>query len=302
MIWDSYRIFLAVAETGSLSAAARQLSVSQPTVGRQIADLETRLGTRLFNRGSHGYSLTQAGVQIQEKVRVISDDISAVEHLVEGLDQGLSGRIRISATEGFGSYWLTRKLAEFQAEYPEILIDLILDVEVLDIKRREADIAIRLSNPKEEELVGRRAGYVGFGFYASCDYLDLFGRPKTIAELERHRFIDWNQRRNGFILSEALKALIGEADIVFRTDTVAAQIEAVRRGIGIMVAPHYIASQFTDTEQLLVEQTQQLEELWILTHRDLQQIPRIRILLDYLFKAVKSDQDYFKTGKISISR
>ncbi|MEP3246808.1 MAG: LysR family transcriptional regulator [Sneathiella sp.] len=300
-MWDSYRFFLAVAETGSLSAAARQLSVSQPTVGRQIADLEGRIGTRLFNRASHGYTLTHAGAQIQTKIKSVAEDLAAAENLVEGLDQGLSGRIRISATEGFGSYWLTQKLAEFQAEYSEILIDLILDVEVLDVKRREADIAIRLTNPKEEELVGRRAGYVGFGFYASCDYLDLFGRPTTIAELGRHRFIDWNQRGNGFILSEALKALIGEAEIVFRTDTVAAQIEAVRCGVGIMVAPHYIARQFTDTEQLLKEQTQQLEELWILTHRDLQQIPRIRILLDYLFKAVKSDQDYFKTGTTSIS-
>ncbi|MEX0583596.1 MAG: LysR family transcriptional regulator, partial [Sneathiella sp.] len=107
MSWDLYRYFLAVAETGSLSAAARQLSVSQPTVGRQIAELEKRLETRLFERASHGYLLTPAGQQIRARIEQVSADLVGAEQQVRGMDKSLSGLIRISATEGFGSYWLT---------------------------------------------------------------------------------------------------------------------------------------------------------------------------------------------------
>ena len=296
MNWDSYRYFLAVADTGSLSAAARQLSVSQPTVGRQIAGLEARIGTRLFNRASHGYSLTPAGTEIFDRIQDISADLMAVERQVEQQDQEISGRVRISATEGFGSYWLAEKLAAFLKLYPHIFFDLILNVEVLDTRRREADITVRITYPQSEDLVGRRAGYVGFGFYAAKSYLSEYGHPRSIADLEQHRFIDWNYQAKGFVLSEALRSQIGSADIVFRTDTVAAQIEAVRQGMGMMAAPHYIASRFGDTEQVLVEETEQMEELWILTHPDLRRTPRIRLVLDYLFEAVRADRLYLEKG------
>ncbi|MBL4907394.1 MAG: LysR family transcriptional regulator [Sneathiella sp.] len=296
MNWDSYRYFLAVAETGSLSSAARLLSVSQPTVGRQIAELEDRLGTRLFERASHGYKLTLAGKQIFSKVRDISAEIGGVDRRIEGLDKDFSGSVRISATEGFGAYWVTRKLAELQQMYPQIVFELFLDIVVLDTRKREADIAIRLANPKSSALVGRRVGKVGFGLYGSKGYLDQYGTPNSIGDLQNHKFIDWHFKEKGFALTAALANLIEPSQVVFRTDTVAAQIEAILQGVGLILAPHYMVPKNADILRLLEEDIDQTEDLWILTHRDLQQTTRIRAVIDYLTNAIKFDADYLEHG------
>ncbi len=296
MNWDSYRYFLAVAETGSLSAAARLLVVSQPTVGRQIAELEDQVGTRLFDRASHGYKLTLAGKQIFQKVKGISEEIISVNRQVEGLDKDYSGRVRISATEGFGAYWLTRKLAAFQQEFPQIVFELFLDVNVLDTRKRIADIAIRLSNPKSSALVGRRVGKIGFGLYASNTYLAEAGTPQAMEDLRDHKFIDWHFQEKGFVLSYVLQNMIESSQVVFRTDTVAAQIEATMQGVGIMLAPHYMVPENTGIERLLIDEVDQTEDLWILTHEDLRHTARIRAVIDYLAQAIKSDGDALEKG------
>ncbi|MFT6557500.1 LysR family transcriptional regulator [Sneathiella sp.] len=296
MNWDTYRYFLAVAEEGSLSKAARRLSVSQPTVGRQIAELEQRTGTVLFNRASHGYFLTDAGMQILQNVQGISSEFAAVEQRLEGLDKEFSGRIRISTTEGFGAYWLTRKLTEFQTQYPQIVFELLLDVQPLDPRRREADIAVRINDPTHDTMIGRVAGQVGFGFYLSTAYIDRFGRPETPDRLKYHKFIDWNHSGNGFILTSTLRQIVGPADVVLKTDTVAAQIQAVRSGAGILFAPHYMVSQFPDTHLLFDETLSGSADLWVLTHKELQNTPKVRAVLDFLFDAIKADQEFLAHG------
>jgi len=296
MNWDSYRYFLAVAETGSLSAAARNLSVSQPTVGRHIAELEERVGTRLFNRASHGYSLTAAGSLILQKTQLIAGEIASVDRQIAGLDQDYSGNVCISATEGFGAYWLTSRLAGLSFQYPQIQFDLLLDVEVIDTRKREADIAIRLSNPKESELVGRRVSKVGFGLYGADPYFQKFGRPHTISELERHRFIDWHFQERGFILSRALNKYLDQYQVAFRTDTVAAQIEATRQGVGLMLAPHYMIPQESGIHRVLAEEVSETVDLWVLTHKDLRHTNRIRTVIDYLVSAMKADSYVLEHG------
>lgn len=295
MDWNLYRYFLAVASEGSLSAAARHLMVSQPTVGRQIAELEEKLDARLFHRGSHGYNLTEAGRSIFEKIQRISDDLETIEHEVSGMDQDLAGRVRITATEGFGSYWLTARLAKLQQLYPQIQFDLLLDVEVLDVGKREADIAIRLTNPQSENMVGRKAGFVGFGCYISEAYEKRYGCPANVGDLSQHRFVDWSHQSAGFVLGRAISGYAGGERSVLRTDTVAAQIEAVRAGFGLMIAPHYLARQAEGTRHILLELDEQVE-LWVLTHKDLQKTPRVRVVLDFLFSEIRADQPYLQYG------
>lgn len=296
MNWDSYRYFLAVAETGSLSAAARYLSVSQPTVGRQIAELEERVGTRLFNRASHGYSLTLAGTQIFQKVKAISGEIASVDRQVDRLDQDYSGNVCISATEGFGAYWLTSRLADLSFKFPQIQFDLLLDVAVLDTRKRQADIAIRLSNPKSSELVGRRVSKVGFGLYGADAYFERFGLPETVSDLGRHRFIDWHFQEDGFILSSALSRYIEQYQIVFRTDTVAAQVEATQKGIGLMLAPHYMIPKNTGIRRILHEEISEAVDLWVLTHKDLRHTNRVRTVIEHLVSAIKAESHILENG------
>ena len=293
MSWDLYRYFLAVAETGSLSAAARQLSVSQPTVGRQIAELEKRVETRLFERASHGYLLTSAGQQIRARIERVSADLVGAEQQIRGMDKSLSGLIRVSATEGFGSYWLTPKLSEFQERHPNIRFELMLNISVVDLRRREADIALRLANPRVSDLVGRKAGQAGFGLYGAKAYFEKKGMPKTMADLIHHDFVGWQSGPGDFVLSSALEQLATPAQIKFRCNTVAAQIAAVSHGIGLFLVPHYLVPRDGRFIRLFPQEIGQKIDIWLLTHRDLVKAQRMRALLDFLYDKFQSDRKMF---------
>ena len=170
--WTALRDFLAVAETGSLSRAARRLGVSQPTLTRRMAALEERLRTELFRRTPRGVELTEAGESILPAARQMEQEAHAVELAISGRDAALAGLVRVTATEGLGIHWLTPALAEFQLAHPAIEIQLLLQNQVLNLLQREADIAVRLSRPLQSDLVARKVGELAFGLYASREYLD----------------------------------------------------------------------------------------------------------------------------------
>ncbi|GLQ06027.1 LysR family transcriptional regulator [Sneathiella chinensis] len=296
MNWDQYRYFLAVAELGSLSAAARALSVSQPTVGRQISELEGRLGTRLFDRLSHGYRLTPAGERILGKVRAVGDTLLGLDQQLKGIDQELSGNVRISATEGFGAYWLTPRLARYQQDHPRIRFDLILDVAVMDARHRQADILIRLADPKSDNLVGRVAGTVGFGLYGSEAYFKRFGRLQTLEDIPRHRFVDWQSVNAPNLMASFVGQFTRGNAVPFRTNTVAAQIAAVQQGIGMLFAPHYMAAATEGLVRLLPDEVDEAVDLWVLTHRDLVDVARIRSVMDYLVVTIRAEGENLRNG------
>jgi DNA-binding transcriptional LysR family regulator len=295
MLWEPYRYFLAVAETGSLSAAARQLSVSQPTVGRQITELETRLNTRLFDRASHGYFLTRAGEAIQNQISVIETSFLEVEKTVSGLDQALSGEVSISATEGLGSGWLVSAIKEFQDLHPAITFNLMLDISVIDLVRGKADIALRLANPADPELIGRKVGEVGFGLYGAEKYFEEHGVPETLADLDGHHFISWQMDGSQFELAQHLDKLNATAKIVLKTNTVAAQIKAVEEGMGLFVAPHYMVPTDGTARRIFASEINLKVDLWLLTHRGLRHNARIRAVIDFLRQRIKTDR-YFLSG------
>lgn len=296
MSWDSYRYFLAVAETGSLSAAARDLAVSQPTVGRQIAELERRLETRLFERASHGYLLTAAGRRIRATIEKAAVNFLDAEEQVRGMDRALSGLIRFSATEGLGSYWLTPKLGEFQLQHPQIQFELMLDISVVDMRRREADVALRLANPRVSDMVGRKIGQAGFGLYGAKSYLARRGTPNSRGDLADHDFIGWRARPEDFLLSSELEKITSKAQVKFRCNTVAAQIAAVQQGTGLFLAPHYLVPKDEDIVRLFPTEIDQKVDMWLLTHHDLATVRRIRVLLDFLYEKMQADRDLFLRG------
>lgn len=298
MLWESYRYFLAVAETGSLSAAARRLSVSQPTVGRQIADLEARLNTRLFDRASHGYHLTAAGETIQAHITEIDAGFAEVETLVSGLDLALSGEVSISATEGLGSGWLVEVLKSFQREHPAISFNLLLDVSVVDLRRGKADIALRLGNPVDPELIGRKVGEIGFGLYGAKSYFENKAAPKSLADLASHDFVKWRHQMTHFEFADYIDDISAKGRVVLRSDTVAAQVKAVEESMGLFVAPHYMISRNRRVQRVLTDEINPVIDFWLLTHKGLRQNARVRAVLDFLRNRILEDKR-FLSGAVS---
>ena len=296
--WDDYRFFLAVSETGSLSAAARKLGVTQPTVGRRINDLEKRLGARLFDRMSHGYELTAAGHRISELAARIECTAFTIEQRVSGEDAQLNGRVSITTAEGMGVCWLTPRLPKLRDRYQEIDIELIVGVGALDLVRREADIALRVGNPGCEELVGRRVGDVHCGLYASDAYLARHGEPATLADLSNHTIIESVREIANLAQVRRLRDVAKDTKIGVRCNNLMAQVAAARAGLGILALPNYMVGCAPDLRRVLAPHFDSKLDLWLLTHRDLRQTARIRAVLDFLAEEVRADANLL-TGKVT---
>jgi len=292
--WTALRDFLAVAETGSLSRAARRLGVSQPTLTRRMAALEDRFRTELFRRTPRGVELTEAGESILPAARQMEQEAHAAELVVSGRDTALAGVVRVTATEGLGIHWLTPTLAEFQLAHPAIEIQLLLQSQVLNLLQREADIAVRLSRPLQPDLVGRKVGELAFGLYASREYLERHGRPATPEDLARHRSVAFDEATRwlsgpGASLERALSA----ASVAFRASSGQAQLAAIRAGCGIGAAVRFLAARHAELEQVLPE-TEIALELWLITHPALRRSARIRAVFDFLAQRFESAQGLFR--------
>ncbi len=296
MNWDHYRYFLAVAKRGSLSAAARSLGVSQPTVGRQINDLEARLGSKLFVRESHGYSLTPAGQQIFAQAKGLALEVSRIERLVEGGDDQLAGAVRIAATEGFGSYWLTQKTAQIQKLHPEIHMSLLLDQVALESNAREADLRIRFQQRSSSDEIAHRLGQIGFGFYGVSQYFETNGVPNSLGALAQHHFVDWYKPSERYPLSQMVEKFVTADRVAYRSNRFAGQVEAALTGVGMILAPHYVAARYPQLLRVLSEEVNLVNEAWLYGHRDLRHTARVRLVHDYIANAFEQDAAMLENG------
>lgn len=281
--WDDLRLFLAVARAGSLSGAARVLGVTHSTVFRRIGAFEQRLGVRLFDRLPGGYALTAAGEDMRDSVLRIEEEISALALKVTGQDHRPSGTIRITATDMLAVGVLPRHMAAFRSEWPGIEVEVIVSDTVLDLTRREADVAIRVGNPAQETLVGRRVGRLAFAIYAAAgvhakgvdaDHGDWIGFGSAHGPLSRSLTRWWPDMRQ-----------------VYRTNSINAAQAAARAGIGLAALPCAIA----DPDPELVRAASFKEDfsldLWLLIHEDLRNTARIRLFMDFMTAALAADAD-----------
>lgn len=279
--WDDLRLFLAVARAGSLSGAARTLGVTHSTVFRRIGAFEARFGVRLFDRMPGRYALTAAGEEMRNSVLRIEEQIAALALKVTGQDQRPSGMIRITTTDLLAVGLLPRHIAVFRAEWPGIEIEVVVADTMLDLTRREADVALRIGNPVQETLVGRRVGRLAFAVYAASGPSarepgdsDWIGYGSAHGPLSRSLARWWPQMRQ-----------------VFRTNSIIAAHAAARAGIGLAALPCVLA----DCDPELVRAASLPEDfmldLWLLTHEDLRHTARVRILLDFMAAALAADAD-----------
>jgi len=288
--WSWLRDFEAVAETGSLSEAARALGVSQPTLTRRMAALEEHLGAELLRRGPRGVELTETGEAILQPVRRMREEAGRVDLVATGRDAALSGAVRVSATEGLASHWCTPVLRDFQRAHPGIRIEIDVRNRNANLSRREADVAIRLGRPRQQELVARRVGDVALGLYAASEYLELFGRPGSREALAGHACVGLDEAINDTAAGRWIEGTIGAGRVVFRATSLMTQLEAVRSGWGIGAASIFIASEVPGIERVL-EEVEHSIDVWLVTHPGLRRSARIRAVFDFLAERFAADRE-----------
>jgi DNA-binding transcriptional LysR family regulator len=288
--WSWLRDFGVVAKTGSLSEAARVLGVSQPTLTRRMAALEEQLGAEVLRRGPRGIELTETGEAILEPIRRMRDEASAVDVAATGRDAALEGTVRVSATEGLADYWCTPVLLEFQRAHPAIRIEIDVNNRNANLLRREADIALRLMRPRQQELVARRVGDVALGLYAAMSYLERRGRPESIDALANHSCVGFDESIVDTDAGRWVERLAGPGRPVFRSTSLITQLQAIRCGWGIGITSVFIAAEVGGLERVLPEIGHSLE-VWLVTHPGLRRSARIRAVYDFLAERFERDRE-----------
>lgn len=285
---DHIRTFHAVAECGSLLAASRQLGLTQPTVGRHIDLLEDALGLSLFTRGRDGMRLTPKGSDLLAAASEMIDTASEFERVAAGLEDRIEGTVRISANEIFGTLLLPGLLAPFILDHPEIEVELDVSNQVSNLLQRDADIAIRLFRPEQNDLIARKIVDLPLGLFAHDAYLERHPAPRTVNDLKDHLLIG-QDRNTGLIgaYNDAGVALRPN-DFGFRCDNDIAEINAVRAGIGIGPLHTGMASQWSDVTQILPDIPVPALELWLACHADVRHNKRIRVVMDFLAEKLRS--------------
>ena len=188
--WDDVRFFLAVAKTGSFSAAATQLNTKQTTVGRRIQALERRLGAKLFDRHRHGMEVTPAARGVLVQAESMLSNATSIERHLAGLDREMAGVVRVAATEGIAAHWLVPRLDQLRRRHPDIVVQVIAGDQVLDLATRQADLAIRFFRPTSNQLVAARVGQFNMSIFAAPAYIEQYGLPQELDDLREHHIVD----------------------------------------------------------------------------------------------------------------
>ncbi|MCG8504116.1 MAG: LysR family transcriptional regulator [Sphingomonadales bacterium] len=286
MHWDDVRYFLAIAESGSMSKAAKGLRVNQTTVFRRLNAYEEALGVRLFDRLRSGYVLTEEGAQIFEAARDVADKMAALERVTAAADERLSGVVRVSVHEGFVTRLLVPHLHEFTEANPEIQVELLVSRELANLSRREADVAIRVTNAPAETLSGRRLLNVVVAKYASRDYLEthtLEGKDATA------RWIGWidDIENPSYIARSRYRHL----PVHHRINNYESWLAMAKAGFGIVELPCFMADQEPELVRLPPEPEAASRDLWVLSHQDVAATPRFRAFRDFAAKVILRHRD-----------
>jgi len=286
--WDHYRSFLAVVRRGSLSAAARDLDLTQPTLGRHIAALETAIGAKLFTRSQTGLKPTQTALELVPYAEAMAASAEALQRAASGEADTARGTVRVTASEIVGVEILPPMLAGFREKHPHIAIELSLSNLNQDLLRREADIAIRMVKPTQKALVARKIGDVELSLFAHRRYLARHGTPETLDDLVRHTII-------GFDADDApVRGMKGSGVPVtrelfaFRSDNDHAQLAMLRAGFGIGGTHVKIAARDKNLVRLAFEPFEMILPVWLVMHEDLRNVRRVRLLYDHLAEGLRA--------------
>ena len=253
--WDKLRIFHAVADAGSLTHAGEVLHLSQSAVSRQIRALEENLDTNLFHRHARGLILTEQGELLFDATRSMVKRIDAATARIRDSEEEVFGELRVTTTFGFGSLWLAPRLPKLYEQFPDLNIDLLLDERVLDLPMREADVAIRMKEPSQADLISKRLMSIRMRLYASPEYLEANGTPEKLEDMSQHRLICQNTRSAqvaaGMMLVQEL--MTHNVRSTLTVNNYFGVLQAVVSNLGIGVLPDYIIEDFPHVVRVLPE-------------------------------------------------
>jgi DNA-binding transcriptional LysR family regulator len=281
--WDDLRYFLSVDRAGSIAAAAKYLGTNHSTVLRRIASLEKQLGARLFERLPTGYAMTTAGEQLRVRLDGVAERIEGAQRELAGLDTRPSGTLRLTTTDTLVHGLLMPHLAAFRRAHPEVRLELVVNNEFLSLTKREADVAIRPTNKPPESLVGRKVGRIRTALYGA--------RSRSRDQRRKPEDLDW-------VLPDESLAHLAQAKwaakhvpperVTVTCDSLLGIADAVAAGLGVGFLPTFLANRRAELVQLAEPDDALDTGLWVLTHTDLRQVPRVRLFMDFVHERLRA--------------
>ncbi len=289
--WNDARLVLAVSRTGSLTAAAKALRVDHSTVFRRLAALEARLPALVRAWTGGAYQPTTAGVRAALAAERMEDEALGLARDLAGQDRRLTGRLRVTCSETLAYRLLTRHIARFRAGHPGV-VELAVDSRVLNLSRREADVALRATRPREGDLWGRKLADVAWTAYGAVGYLAAAPPLASPADLGSHPLIGWEEGTAGINAADWLAKAVPAVVVAYRTNSLVNQLVAARAGIGLAVLPCYLGDPEPGLARALPggQVPALARELWIVTHQDLRRTARVRAFFDAVADGIGADR------------
>jgi DNA-binding transcriptional LysR family regulator len=281
--WEHYRTLLAVIREGSLSAAARTLGLTQPTVGRHVDALEEALGLALFTRSQGGLAPTESALALVPHAEAMASAAEALRRTASGEAEEDRGTVRITASEMIGTEVLPPILARFREKHPRIVVELMLSNRSEDLLQREADIAVRMIRPTQTALLAKKVGEISLGLHAHQNYVQAHGLPANVDDLRRHAIIGYDKEPS---VRRPLNIGIGYSrdTFAFRSDSDIAQFAALRAGFGIGMCQLGLARKYPELVPMLLAEVHFALDIWIVMHEDHKTSLRMRLMFDHLAK------------------
>jgi DNA-binding transcriptional LysR family regulator len=291
MDWDKLRVFHAVAEAGSFTHAGESLNLSQSAVSRQISALEESLSVPLFHRHARGLILTEQGELLFRTAREVFAKLAMAEGLISESKDRPKGPLKITTTVAFGSIWLTPRIREFLDLYPEIQVSLVVDDSELDLSMREADVAIRMSPPRQPDLIQRHLVTVQVHIYATNEYLQKYGTPQRPEDLEEHRVIVYGEDARppvpgvNWLLEVGTRSGQDRRPILTVNNTYG-MLRAIMSGLGVAALPDFVANEHAGLVRILPEVSGPPNEAYFVYPEELRTSKRISVFRDFLLRKV----------------
>jgi DNA-binding transcriptional LysR family regulator len=278
--WDDLRIVLSIARNGNLRAAAAATGVNHSTMFRRLNAAEITLGAKLFERDVTGYRPTESGRRLIEAAERIETETFALDRELTGRDTRLTGTVRVTASETLTFGMLTEEIARFRTLHPGIQVELLIDNRLLDLSRREADVALRASRPAQGDLFGRKLSDIRWCFYAARGYFARRRPPRSLRDLHKYQVIGGGEASQPTKAAAWLARHIPPECIGYRTGSLVNQFMAAKARMGLALLPCYLGDADTGLSRVLNPLSELHTELWQITHRSLRNTARIRTFMD----------------------
>lgn len=279
MNWDDFRYFLAAAEAGSFSAAAKKLHSNQPTVRRHIGALEKSLGKILFQRRIQGLTLTAEGLSILSQCQRMQSNIIAINRTLGSKENNNKGIVRLAVPEGICSKLLIPHLAAFYERYPDIKLILQVSSKTANLTRGEADIAIRLFRPQKADLVIKKIADMAMSLYASDAYISTHGQLPSVQAFKNHRFIAYGDDLHNLPENQWLTDNVGLENIVLQTDSTLCRLKATEESVGFSIQPDLLAGKSDRLIKATADTSIPPHQVWLAYHNDLRHLDRVRSVI-----------------------